>query len=455
MVPTGAPLQVNGVTTPPIGNIVTTGVTLPASQLNWNGSSVGGATIYPSNINQQVACGDGIGGDAGPCDIFAMARNYKTPFVQNWTLGIQHAFSSKLALDASYVGNHGSKLAGIRDINQPNLATGVLPFAAQYPYLGYINFYSNLYRSNYNGLQATLTGRNYHGLEFVVGYTYSHALDDMSYNWNQYLPQNSLNPQAEYGASDFDIRHRFTFSLTYTIPGIKTRFQLLEGWQLNSIVTLQSAQPWQTFDSSNGFSGSTESADRWDFFGNPTDFKSRGQESIPLCVGPASGNCTYQTPAGPVALSDAQTAAFWNTCLSKSRDPNTLLAAASGGTGGCYVSLNGKSVLVPNAAGAFGNLGRNVFRDTGFSNLDLSISKNWKFKERLTAQLRAEVFNLTNHPNFANPWGGTSGYGPGATADPSAGPFGCGCATPDVASFNPVLGSGSARAIQLGLKLTF
>ncbi len=212
VVPTGAPLQVGGVTTPPIGNIVATGITLPASQLNWNGSSVGGATIYPSNINSQVACGDGIGADAGPCDTFGMARNYKTPFVQNWTLGIQHAFSSKLALDASYVGNHGSKLAGIRDINQPDLATGIRPFAAQYPYLGYINFYSNLYRSNYNGLQTTLTARNYHGIEFVVGYTFSHALDNMSYNWNQYLPQNSANPQAEYGASDFDIRHRFTSS---------------------------------------------------------------------------------------------------------------------------------------------------------------------------------------------------------------------------------------------------
>ena len=448
-VPTGAPLQVGGVTTPPIGNIVTTGVTLPASQLNWNGSSVGGNPIYPANITSNVACGDGVGTDAGPCDIFAMDRNYKTPFVQNWTLGIQHAFSSKLAIDAAYVGNHGSKLAGIRDINQPDLATGVQPFAAQYPYLGFINLYSNLYRSNYNGLQATLTARNYHGVEFVMGYTYSHALDQMSYNWNQYLPQNSANPGAEYGASDFDIRHRFTLSFTYTIPGRKGFGQLLEGWQLNSILTLQSGQPWQTFDSNNNFSGSNESADRWNFFGNPTDFRSRGQESIPLCLGPNSGDCTYQTPAGPVALSDSQTAAAWATCSAKAPDPNTLATA------GCYVSLNGKSVLVPNAAGAFGNLGRNVFRDTGFHNLDLSISKNFKFHERVTAQFRGEVFNLTNHPNFANPWGGASGYGAGATADPSGGPFGCGCATPDVASFNPVLGSGSARAIQLGLKVTF
>jgi hypothetical protein len=132
-----------------------------------------------------------------------------------------------------------------------------------------------------------------------------------------------------------------------------------------------------------------------------------------------------------------------------------LLAAAGGGTGGCYVSTNGQSFLIPNGIGQFGNLGRNVFRDTGFHNLDFSVSKSWKFKERYSVQFRAEMFNFTNHPNFANPWGGTSGFGAGATADPSVGPFGCGCATPDVAAVNPVLGSGSARAIQFGLKLLF
>jgi hypothetical protein len=126
------------------------------------------------------------------------------------------------------------------------------------------------------------------------------------------------------------------------------------------------------------------------------------------------------------------------------------------GTAGCYVSLNGKSVLVPNATGAFGTMGRNIFRDTGFHNVDLSITKSFKFGERIKAQFRAESFNILNHPNFANPWGATSTYGQGAFADPSVpGQFGCGCATPDGAAFNPVLGSGSARAIQLGLKFIF
>ena len=462
VVPTGAAIQVNGVTTPGIGNIAASGITLGASQLNWNGSSVGGAGIYPSNLVSQVMCGDGIGNDAGPCDIFAIDRNYKTPFVTTWTLGVQHAFSGKLSLDAAYVGNHGSRLTGIQDINQPAVGSGWTPAAiaagavdtnaeiaarpftlnGKYPYLGFINYYSNIYRSNYNGLQLAFTGRNYHGLDFVAGYTYSHAIDNQSYNWNQYLPKDSSNPQGEYGNSDFDIRHRFTLSLTYTLPSKKGYAQMLQGWQVNGILTLQSGQPWQAFDTSNDFSGTGELADRWDFFGNPADFKSRGDKSIPFCNGSGAGGCTYTAPSGTIFMTAAQSALLYGTCT------------AHGGTG-CYVSFNGKSVLLPPALGTFGNSGRNIFRDGGFHNMDFSVSKSWKFGERLTTQFRAEMFNVTNHPNFANPFGGATGQGTGATADPSAGPFGCGCFTPDAASANPVLGSGGARAIQLGLKLLF
>jgi hypothetical protein len=455
VIPTGAEIQVNGVSTPGIGNIVASGITLGAGQLNWNGSSVGGATIYPANLVQQVACGDGltVGAvtDAGPCDIFAMNRNYKTPYVTTWTLGVQRAVSSKISLDLAYVGNHGSRLTGIQDINQAALGSSFTPegnqptrpFFAQYPYLEFINYYSNIYRSNYNGLQATLTTRNYHGLDLVVGYTYSHSLDDQSYNWNQYLPKDSNNPNGEYGAGDFDIRHRFTLSATYTLPSKKTWGQLLEGWQVNSILTLQTGQPWQAFDTSNDFSGTSEFADRWDFFGNPADFKSGGSHSIPFCTGPGDGGCTYfASGIFQVNLPAAQSGPMFAAC------------AAHGGTG-CYVSLNAKSVLLPPALGTFGNSGRNIFRDTGFHNLDMSVSKSWKFKERLTTQFRAEFFNITNHPNFANPFGGTAGQGVGATADPSVGPFGCGCATPDTAAVNPVLGSGGARAIQFGLKFIF
>jgi hypothetical protein len=121
---------------------------------------------------------------------------------------------------------------------------------------------------------------------------------------------------------------------------------------------------------------------------------------------------------------------------------------------GCY--SKGQSALIPPGLGTFGTSGRNIWLDPGLRNWDLSVTKKFKFQERLTAQFRAEFFNVLNHPNFANPYGASSGFGIGAEGDPSStSNFGCGCATPDQAAGNPVLGSGGNRAVQLGLKLLF
>ena len=116
--------------------------------------------------------------------------------------------------------------------------------------------------------------------------------------------------------------------------------------------------------------------------------------------------------------------------------------------------MKGSSVMVPPKAGTFGTMGRNIFRDGGFKNLDFSIFKNFTFKERIGAQFRLEFFNVFNHPNIANPYGSGNTFFGGI--DPSLPQtFGCGCTTPDVAAGNPIIGSRSARDIQLGLKITF
>jgi Carboxypeptidase regulatory-like domain/TonB dependent receptor len=448
-IPTGAPIVVNGVTTPASGTIAVSSVVIP--NLNWNGSSVGGAPIFPS---EPIECGDGVSTplftDPPPCNVLGIDRNFRTPYVSTWTIGVQHTFTQNFALDVAYVGNHSGNLIGIRDINQGVPVPGTQtanpgPYSAQFPYLGFINMMSNQYRSNYNGLQVTATQRLSHGVSFLAGYTYSHALDDSSTNQNQFLPQDSTHPQLEYASSDYDIRHRFTLSLTYAIPGRKSFAQMLEGWQINSVVTLQSAQPWTVNDTVDNIDGTGENAGRWDFFGNPSDFTSN-QNPFIYCSGPASGDCTQNISNGPtVVFSDQQTAAMWALC---SAHPDTTTQF------GCYV--RGNSVMVAPALGTFGTMRRNMFRDSGFRDLDLSVTKEWKLTERFKAQFRAEFFNVLNHPSFANPYGGTSGYGPGAFDDPSSiGSFGCGCATPDQAGGNPVVGSGSNRAMQLGLKLSF
>jgi hypothetical protein len=371
----------------------------------------------------------------------SVVRNLSTPYVWSWDLNVQHALTPNLSLELAYVGNRGTNLTGIRDVNQVTPGTdsqATRPYTVnnKAPYLSNIFQMGNFYRSNYNGLQATLNARNFHGLSMVAGYTYSHALDDVAANWDfgagYGLPQDSTNVAREYANSDFDIRHRLTLSLTYAIPGKKGYGQMMEGWEINSIATIQSAQPWGPMDLTTdiaGLSGLPVSPPqftpiRWDFFGNPSDFKS-GSTPIPHYT---AGN-------------------FPGACSS---DAAAIGATSTLNTWGCYAK--GSSVLIPPPQGQFGTMRRNLFPDSGFRNLDFSLAKNFHFGERLRAQFRAEFFNILNHPNFANPYGGQNGYG---NNDPGVPGFGCGCNTPDVVAANPAVGSGGPRSTQLGLKLTF
>jgi hypothetical protein len=196
--------------------------------------------------------------------------------------------------------------------------------------------------------------------------------------------------------------------------------------------------------------------EQWNFYGNANDFQAV-HGLTPGTLGPNNpnpqGGIPFFAPTGNPANPTTNAA-----CNAKARALDgaaTGLAQAALSNLGCY-AVNG-SILIPPAFGTLGNLGRNTFRDTGFKNVDFSVTKVFKFKERLTAQFRAEFFNIFNHPNFANPYGGPGG--PTASLDPSVGvggtPFAFSSATPDAASSNPVLGAGGARAIQLGLKFIF
>ncbi|MGB2602279.1 MAG: carboxypeptidase regulatory-like domain-containing protein [Candidatus Sulfotelmatobacter sp.] len=460
-VPTGAPIDAAGDTS---GGTITTGNLTVKNIANYpttwdaaNGPLYGGSKINCFN---------------SPCPIMTVSRGLTTPYVWNWTLNVQHAFTTNLSIEAAYVGNHGTNLTGIRDINQPPVGSGWpaaaitaciasgytdpnncapdstggeeanRPFATKFPYLSNIFQMGNVYRSNYDGLQVTLNARNYHGLSMVAGYTYSHALDDVGANWDfgygSGLPQNAHNPAAEYANSDFDIRHRLTVSLTYAIPGRKGFGQLREGWEVNSIITLESPQYWGPMDEGTDSAGvgplpvspPANSPIRWSFYGKTSDFKSQKGVGIPYFSGASNPACVAQAAAVDGGTAGRSTASL-----------NLF---------GCYA--NGSSVMIPPPLGEFGNMSRNMFEDTGFRNFDFSVAKNFHFGETMRLQGRVEFFNIFNHPNFANPYGGQNGFG---LNDPSVRPFGCGCATPDIAAANPAVGSGGPRSVQLGLKLTF
>ncbi len=476
-VPTGAPINAAGGTS---GGTITTGnVTIKnfLTGTTWdpqNGPLYGGSTVNCFN---------------SPCPIMTVDRNLTTPYVGNWTLSLQHAITPNLSLEIAYVGNHGSNSTGIRDINQPPVgsgwpAAGIVactkaalaagapfayptatdpacqddsanleqtndPFYGKFPYLSNIFQMANVYLSNYDGLQATLNARNYHGLSMVAGYTYSHALDDVGANWDfgygSGLPQNAYNPAAEYANSDFDIRQRLTLSLTYAIPGRAGYGQALQGWEVNAIATIATPQFWGPMDEGTDASGigplpvspPANTPIRWSFYGNTSDFRAGKGISIPYFA----GNDTAVDPSANTACNAKALA------LDGGRPGASTESLAYFG---CYAS--GSSIMLPPPLGQFGNMSRNMFPDTGFRNLDFSLAKNFHFGDRYRIQFRAEFFNILNHPNFANPYGGQNGFG---LNDPSVRPFGCGCATPDIAAANPVIGSGGSRAVQLAGKFMF
>ena len=531
-IPTGLPLFNNGSATPlaPSGNIQLQSLAITGSALapintawqNFNPALPvsGQKTLYASVANP--ACGDGftvptdpryLGVAPGPCEIYGVDPNLRTPYVNNWNVDVQQAIGPNLSLDVGYVGNHGTRLLGRTDINQPPpgagwtaaakaaciaSATDAMPYdtcapdpnaeqAAQpftapcaaniaglgaangsggpfnpnnscFSYLSYITIVNNAYSSNYNGLQTTLTARNFHGLSFTSGYTFSYARGDASgqgTGGNFPTPLNSYGSvrQQLYTYTDFDLRHRFTLSMDYALPGRKGFGQMLEGWAINSIVLIESGAPWGLGDMTTDFSGTgvinasaTTEGEQWNFYGNPNDFTpvhgwtdtNGGWNSG------GHGGLPYFSGGGPTASPTSNAA-----CNAKAAALGPL-AVASLSNLGCYAV--GNSVLIPPAYGSYGTTLPNLWRDAGFKNWDLSVTKTFTFKERLKAEFRIEGFNILNRPDFSNPSGGPGG----AIGDPSGGPpFGFSGLTPDTYSSNPQLGSGGARAIQLGLKLSF
>ena len=520
-VPTGVALYKNGQQIQSTGSINAAVTTYSGDALN--GTTTAGQIAHNwinNGPNQPIysaapACGDGTAVASlvyvpQPCTIVAVDRNLRTPYVATWMGSIQHAFTNNLSLEVAYVGNRGVKLIDMNNINQAPVGTGwfatgfsngpasaataclasamdpvpydncsadgaaeqaARPYNGKFPYLSYVDLLSNADWSNYNAAQVTLTQRNTHGLSYTLGYTYSHSLDIASDSWGTLHVPIQPNNRLLYGNSDTDMRHRFTLSLTYQLPSKDGYAQLLKGWSLNSIVTLQSGLPWWSQDSSNDFTGTGEvnqfppgpdgQGEQWDFFGKFSDFQmihgftnynggatSGGTGGVPY-YGP---NPTYNLNPANGPVDNRPTLNPTCNAMAQKLDGGTAtgLAQAALFTTGCYAL--GSSVLIPPAFGTVGSAGRNIWRDTGFKNWDLSITKSFRIKEKLTAQFRIEGFNILNHPTFANPYGGQGGGA--ASNDPSIGAgFACGCVTADTGGSNPVLGSGGNRAIQLGMKL--
>jgi Carboxypeptidase regulatory-like domain/TonB dependent receptor len=447
--PTGVPGAPTG---PGGGTIVATTISPDPDTMSTNWQT--GAPVFGDLSPDQAVCSTD-----SPCPILGTVPHLTTPYVINWNLNVEQVLWKNASTTIAYVGNKGNKLYSLRDINQniyahdlsaqetgfPDEQTG-RPYNTRFPTLSNIYQLGNGDSSIYHGLQVTVRQRTSNGLYFVAGYTFAHSIDDADSN-RQFNIQNSYDPAAERSNSNDDIRHRLTFASTYELPSRPGYGQLLQGWRLNGIMTVQTGSPIFFYDSSNDISGTGAFNDHWNITGNPGDIHWSPTVPIPY-IDPSQFNTVqYDADNGYYHVTGA-TNPVAQRCLSQALATGGQAAADElvggideSGTGGCYVS--GSAVITPPAPGRFGNMKRNIVYGPGFVNLDFSVIKTFKFGERLALEARGEVFNILNHPNFADP---DHDLSDGAT-------LGLGQYTPDVYASNPVMGSGGSRHLQIGAKI--
>jgi len=251
---------------------------------------------------------------------------------------------------------------------------------------------------------------------------------------------NSADPSQDYGRAEFDIRNRFTLSGSWNIPGRKSPGEMLEGWQINSVLSFQSGAPFNGRDSSNDLSGTGINLDRWTLVGDPSNFPVGGP-GHPACFG-TTGKFA-KAPCVKVASVSNMPAACISAATNEATNP--AVPGSSGLTSlaniGCYYE-NG-TAIVPPAQGTYGTMGPYELTSQGLHQWDMSVSKTWKVKERYSAQFRFEVYNVINRTFYALP---SSNIGSPSTFAQSQTTANNG---------NAINGSGGPRSIQLGLKLTY
>jgi hypothetical protein len=377
-------------------------------------------------------------------DVFTVSDNLRTPYVLSYNLNLQQQVGKAGVFQLGYVGSGGRKLFRMRDINQPAAATiraydyatngccvprpfdgaAILDpiFAPNTPF--YVNQLETASNSNYHGLQMSFQQRNWHGWTQQANYTWSHSIDDASdgqdFVPNASMPQDGQNAFGNRGNSNFDTRHRFVWAATYAFPKWESLGRFGEGWQLSSVVTLQSGRPFHVnYNFLDDYDGSGTFFGRPDVTGapvynrnDPTQFLNLNIFTVPCALNPAG-------------------AGFAQDC--------TFTAGVN--------SMH------------FGSLARNSLRGPDFRNWDFSLIKDTRLTERIKLHTRVDFFNFTNHPNFSNPWLPTffADAAPNGI-DPVTGRslgFLPVTATVDVGLGNPILGGGSPRSIQFAFKLIF
>ncbi len=307
-----------------------------------------------------------------------------TTYIEEWNLNIERQLVKDMVLQVGYVGTRGVHLTYLRNLNQATTPTWTnfsdsygnegRPYESTVPNIAAIRTEGHDISLINHGLQVRFEKRSSNGWSMLNSYTYQHTIGQATESETPNSdgePQNTYNMRAERGNVAPDFRHQFTSAWSYELPfGPGRRYLkgsgplglLAGGWQLNGIISLYSGQavtPYLSYDPTNTGSGGP----RPDRVGNPYDFSSSP------CGTHQNVNCWYNP------------AAFALPAIAPGQPTNPA---------GFYATM-------------FGNAGRGSLRGPAFYDTDFSVFKDFKLKEKGQLELRAEIFNLFNKPQFALP----------------------------------------------------
>jgi len=349
---------------------------------------------FPQGFIQPTGSSQGAATLLGQA-VIGSPRNRKTPYAQDWNLDVQQVLAKNLVLDIAYAGNHSIHLVADYNANQlpnqylslgynllaqvPNPFYGTItngplsgPTVAReqlllpYPQFTGVTLAGTTFfgASSYNALQVKLEKRYSGGLSFLAAYTWSKLMDNClstqtgftGGNFFEPTTQDWYNLKANRTLSDFDVPQILSVSASYDLPfGYRKKFlnhsgitdRIVGGWQLNTIVTAQSGNPFTILVPNTLY--------------NNGNFQFANYNGQPVKKhGPAKDRLNE----------------YFNASAFSSPAPFT-----------------------------YGNLPRifGELRAPGVFNTDLSGIKNFRIYERVTAQFRAEAFNVWNHPQFNFP----------------------------------------------------
>ena len=344
----------------------------------------------------------------GTQNVTVFPEHPRDPLSTNWLFGIQQEIAPNTVLAVNYTGNKTTHMqAGVSfaalNYNPANSVTQARPLSG----FANENIDADTLSSTYNALQIQVRhtmGR----LNYEFNYTWSHEIDNLVNVFSGW--SDPYNPNVDRGDGDWDVRHNLTGSVVYQFPDFKGSSgwgkAFLSGWQGSSIFQTRSGLPVNV----QLISG---------FFG------------LPIRPNYVPGQST-----------------------------------SVGGANWPFGNYNSNAFVVPPGYNGdwgtpenIGTVGRNALRGPAFFQWDLSAMKNIPIKEGVQLQFRADVFNILNHPNFANPDGGicnavipASGSTPAScVANPNFGRTGQTIAD----NMGTQIGTGTARQIQLAVKVIF